>query len=348
VKIRQEQDSMKLDTGLIARNLADVPQVAKAAEDVGFDAVWTAEAGGDPFLPAALAAEHTRRIKMGTAVAIAFPRSPMATAYTAWDLAGLSGGRFILGLGTQVKGHIERRYSTKWDAPVPRLREYIESLRAIFECWARGGTKLSYQGKYYNFSLMTPFFTPPRHDHPNIPIYIAGVNEMILRLAGELCDGLQAHPFHSPKYLAEFVLPNVEKGLKKRGRNRKDFTVATTAFVIVGRNREEQEKVRAQARQQIAFYASTRTYKIVLDMHGWGDVSARLNEKAAKGDWAGMANEITDEMLDTYSVTVTWDDIADKVKKRYEGLLDRVAFYIPYRPGVNDEEWRKLNRQFNG
>jgi probable F420-dependent oxidoreductase len=338
---------MKLDTTLIARDLREVPAAARAAEQAGFDAVWTAEAGSDPYLPAALAAEHSSRIKIGTAVAIAFPRSPMSVAYTAWDLAGLSQGRFILGLGTQVKGHIERRYSTRWDAPVPRLREYIESLRAIFKCWQEGGTKLSYQGKYYNFSLMTPFFTPPRHNFPNVPIYIAGVNKLICRLAGELCDGLHAHPFHSPKYLRELVIPNVEAGLGKSGRARKDFAIASMAFVIVGKNRDEIEKARAGVRQQISFYASTRTYKPVLDAHGWGDTCVKLNEKAAKGDWAGMAQEITDEMLDTYAVSGTFDDIGEKVRKRYAGLLDRVAFYIPYRAGADDAAWRKLTAQFN-
>ena len=338
---------MKLDTGLSTRNLRDVPAAAKAAEEAGFDAVWTAEAGNDGFLPLALIAEHTQRIKMGPSVAIAFPRSPMAMAYTAWDLAGMSEGRFILGLGTQVKGHNERRFSVKWEAPVPRLREYVLSLRAIFKCWAEGGTRLKFEGKYYNFSLMTPFFTPPKHDHSDIPIWIAGVNEYILRLAGELCDGLHAHPFNSPKYLREFVLPHVEQGLKKAGRSRKDFQIGTTAFVIVGRNQDEIERAKAGVRQQIAFYASTRTYKVVLDMHGWGEVSARLNQKAAQGDWGGMAKEITDEMLDAYAVVGTYEDIADKVMRRYDGLLDRVGFYIPYRAGLDDAEWRKLTRRFN-
>ena len=338
---------MKLDTGLSTRNLRDVPAAAKAAEDAGFDAIWTAEAGNDGFLPLALIAEHTKRIKMGPSVAIAFPRSPMAMAYTAWDLAGMSEGRFILGLGTQVKGHNERRFSVKWEAPVPRLREYVLSLRAIFKCWAEGGTRLKFEGKYYNFSLMTPFFTPPKHDYPDIPIWIAGVNEYILRLAGELCDGLHAHPFNSPKYLREFVLPHVEQGLKKAGRSRKDFQIGTTAFVIVGRNQDEIERAKAGVRQQIAFYASTRTYKVVLDMHGWGEVSARLNHKAVQGDWGGMGKEITDEMLDTYAVVGTYDDIADKVMRRYDGLLDRVGFYIPYRAGLDDAEWRKLTRRFN-
>src|SRR5579864_6885516 len=229
---------MKLDTTLSTRNLRDVPAAACGAEQAGFDALWIPEADYDGFLPAALSAEHNKRIMLSTSVASAFPRSPMITAGVAWDLAGLTEGRFILGLGTQVKGHIERRYSTKWEAPVPKLREYVQSLRAIFECWSKGSSKLKYEGKYYNFSLMTPFFSPPHHDWPNIPIYIAGLNEHILRLAGEACDGLHAHPFNSPKYLADYVLPHVDQGLKKSGRDRKNFTIAAIAFAIVGHNKE--------------------------------------------------------------------------------------------------------------
>ncbi len=337
---------MKLDTGITTRDLSEVAAEAKKAEDLGFDAIWSMEAGNDGFLPLALAAEHTRRIKMGPAVAIAFPRSPMAMAYTAWDLAALSKGRFVLGLGTQVKGHIERRYGVKWEAPVPKLRDYVLALKAIFKSWAEGGKKLSYQGKYYNLSLMTPFFAPKPHNYP-IPIYIAGVNEHILRLAGEHCDGLHAHPFTSPKYLREFLLPHVAEGLKKSGRTRKDFTIFTSAFAIVGRNQEELERARAGVRQQISFYASTRTYKIVLDMHGWGDVASQLNELTAKGDWASMPKLITDEMLDVYAVTGTYDNIGDKVRERFDGLLDRVSFYLPYHTGFDDAAWSKLCKQFN-
>ncbi|HXZ87163.1 MAG TPA: TIGR03617 family F420-dependent LLM class oxidoreductase [Candidatus Binataceae bacterium] len=337
---------MKLDTGIATRDLALVPAEARAAEEDGFDAIWSMEAGNDGFLPLALVAEHTSRIKMGPSVAIAFPRSPMTMAYTAWDLAALSKGRFVLGLGTQVKGHIERRYGVRWEPPVPKLREYILSLKAIFKCWAEGGKKLSFQGKYYNFSLMTPFFAPRPHNH-SIPIYIAGVNEHILRMAGELCDGLHAHPFTSAKYLREFLIPRVEQGLQKSGRSRKDFTIFTTAFVIVGRNDEEIERAKAGVRQQISFYASTRTYQVVLEMHGWGDVAPKLNELAAKGDWALMPKLITDEMLDVYAVTGTYDNIADRIKERYDGLLDRVAFYVPYKAAFDDAIWRKLCKQFN-
>jgi probable F420-dependent oxidoreductase len=338
---------IKLDTALVARDLRIVPAAARAAEEAGFDAVWTLETGDDPYLPLVMAAEHTARVRMGTAIAVAFPRSPMVTAQIAWDLAGFSRGRFILGLGTQVKGHNERRYSVKWETPVARLREYVESLRAIFQCWAAGGNQLAYRGKFYNFSLMTPFFTPAPHQFSDIPIYLAGVNEKVIQLAGELCQGLHAHPFHSPQYLREFVLPNLEIGLEKSGRTRKDFSIASIAFVITGKNRAEIDRMREEVRRQIAFYASTRTYRVVLDTHGWGEVATRLNQRAAKGDWDGMASEISDEMVDTYSVSGTFDQIGERVKARYEGLLDRIAFYMPYRAGTDDAAWRKLNSDFN-
>lgn len=339
-------ESVRVETGIPHLSSA-VAETASRAEALGFDAVIAVETEHEPFLPLVLAAEHTSRILLRTGLAIAFPRSPMVTAYTSYDLARLSEGRFVLGLGTQVKGHIERRYGVRWEPPVAKLREYLESLAAIFKCWSEGGTKLSYKGKYYSFSLMTPFFAPRPHQF-RIPIYIAGVNEHICRLAGELCDGLHAHPFNSPKYLREFVMPQLEAGFRKSGRLRKDFTVFTTAFVVVGNNDAEIDKAREAVRQQIAFYASTRTYQVVLDTHGWGDVAPRLNEKAAKGDWSGMAKEITDEMLETYSVSGGWSYIAAKVKARYAGLLDRVAFYMPYKAGVDEDAWRELCRQFNG
>jgi len=339
---------MKLDTGMSTRLLREVPGEARAVEAAGFDGFWTQEAGNDGFLPLVLAAEHTKRIKLGTAIVVAFPRSPMSTAYIAWDLAGQSQGRFILGLGTQVKGHNERRFSVKWEAPVPRLREYIESLRAIFKCWSEGGKRLSYQGKYYNFSLMTPFFTPPAHPYSNIPIYIAGVNRNICQLAGELCDGVHVHPFHSAKYLREYLIPNVEIGLNKSGRKRSDISLFTSVFAIVGSNDQEIHQAREKARTQIAFYASTRTYSTVLEIHGWGDASARLNEKAAQGDWRGLSQEITDEMLDAYVVSGTYDNIADRIKERYQGLLDRFSFYFPPRASELNDRWRSIIKQFNG
>ncbi|HVN87942.1 MAG TPA: TIGR03617 family F420-dependent LLM class oxidoreductase [Candidatus Binatia bacterium] len=338
---------MKLDTGLMTTSLADVPAAARAAEAMGFDAVWTAETNHDPFFPLVLAAEHTQRIKLGTSIAVAFPRSPMVLAQIGWDLQALSKGRFILGLGTQVKGHNERRFGVRWEHPGPKLREMIQMIHAVWDCW-QNGTKPSFVGRFYNFTLMTPFFNPGPIEWPQIPIYIAGVNEYMCRLAGELCDGFHAHPFHSIKYLKETVIPNIHKGAAKAGRKPRDCALSTTAFVITGADAAEIEAAKGPVRQQISFYASTRTYIGVLEAHGWADTCYRLNEKAAKGDWAGMASEITDEMLDVFAVTGTYDEVAGKVRAKYDGLLDRVAFYFPYTAGRQDALWGQIVPAFNG
>jgi probable F420-dependent oxidoreductase len=332
---------VKLDTAIAPAPLKDVRRAARAAEDVGFDALWTAETSHDPFLPLLLAAEETRRVKLGTSIAVAFPRSPMVLAQIAWDLQAASGGRFILGLGTQVKGHNERRFGVKWEHPTAKLREMIQMMRAIWDCW-QTGSKPSFVGKFYNFTLMTPFFNPGPIEHPHVPVYIAGVNELICRLAGELCDGFHIHPLHSVRYLREAVLPNIEKGAAKTARRLSDVALSTSAFVITGANADEMARMKAAVRQQISFYASTRTYAPVLELHGWGDACMRLNEKAAKGDWAGMANEITDDMLEAYAVTAPHADLAGELKKKYDGLLDRLALYTGFVPGQQDGFWREL------
>ena len=336
---------MKLDTAFAPTFLADVPALAKAAEAVGFDALWTAETSHDPYLPLPMVAEHTERITFGTSIAVAFPRSPLVHAQIAWDLATQSDGRFVLGLGTQVKGHNERRFGIKWEAPGPRLREMILCIRAIWDCW-QNGTRPRFEGEYYRFTLMTPFFSPGPIAHPKVPIWIAGVNTYMCELAGELCEGFHVHPFHSIRYLRESLLPEIGRGLAKAARQRADITLSTSAFVIAGNNDEEIARAKEAVRLQIAFYASTRTYARVLQAHGWGDTSARLNEKAAKGDWTGMASEITDEMLDVYAVTARWDDVAAKVKSRYDGILDRVALYLPFRPEADGERWRRIVHAF--
>jgi len=332
---------MKIDGGVMTSDLREAGRLAKHAEDLGYDGLWTAEAGHDPYLPAAAAAVATERVSIGTNIAVAFPRSPLVHAQIAWDLQAASRGRFILGLGTQVKGHNERRYSTRWEAPGPKLREMVQLIRHIWDVW-QNGTRPGFAGTYYQFSLMTPFFSPGPLEWPHIPIYIAGVNPYVCRLAGELCDGFHVHPFHSLTYLRETVLPNIEAGLAKRGRSRSDVPLATTAFVITGRNRDEIERARAGVRQQISFYASTRTYIAVLEAHGWGDTCLRLNEKAATGDWAGMASLITDDMLAVYAVEGTYDEIPALLRKKYEGVIDRLGFYTPVRPGGDDSLWRKF------
>ncbi|GIW39690.1 MAG: LLM class F420-dependent oxidoreductase [Candidatus Binatia bacterium] len=337
---------MKLDTGLAFSSLRDVPRLAREAEEIGFDGLWSAETSHDPYLPLALAAEHTSRIELGTSIAVAFPRSPLVHAQIAWDLQALSRGRFILGLGTQVKGHNERRFGIRWEAPGPRMRELILCIRAIWDCW-QNGTKPSFEGRFYRFTLMTPFFHPGPIEHPAIPIYLAGVNPYMCRLAGELCEGFHVHPFHSIRYLEEIVLPEIRRGAAAAGRDPQACCLSTTAFVVAGDDESERERSRQLVRQQLAFYASTRTYRAVLAVHGWEDVAYRLNEKAARGDWAGMAEEITDEMLDVYAVTGTWDEIPSKVRDKYRGILGRVGLYVPQ--GVlSPERWKKILAAFRG
>jgi probable F420-dependent oxidoreductase len=332
---------MKLDAALAidATHLRDVARIVQAAEAIGFGALWAPETQHNSFFPLLIAAEHSRTIALGTAVTIAFPRSPMVMAQNAWDLQALSGGRFILGLGTQVKAHIERRYSTAWDAPVARLRDYIGALRAIWSAWQTGG-KLSYQGQFYQHTLMTPFFNPGPIADPRIPIYIAGVNEGLARLAGEACDGFHVHPFHSVKYINDIVRPQIAAGAERAGRPAADIALVSSVFAITGPNDAAIESIRAMAREQIAFYASTPTYRVVLECHGWQDVGEQLSRLAAAKRWGEMGALITDQMMDVFTVAAPLDRIGAALRQRYDGVLDRVFSYMPYTPGPLDDAWR--------
>lgn len=336
---------MKLDTILTVSAFKDVAQLARTGEDMGFDALWSLENRHEPFMPLAVAASVTDKLHLGTSIALAFIRSPMNLAYTAWDLQAGSNGRFILGLGTQVKGHNERRYNVKWESPGPKLRELVQALRAIWDCW-QNGSKLDFNGKFYSFTLMPPAFSPGKIAHPHVPIYVAGVNPYMCRLAGELADGFHVHPFHSTTYLRNAVLPQIDEGARKAGRSRKDVVVTSSVFAIMGDNKKEIDEAREEARRQIAFYASTRTYKPVLDAHDWGDVCLRLHEKTVTGDWAGMPKEISDEMMAEYTITGSPQEMPGLIKERYNGLLDRVAFYYPYQPGQDEKRWRKIVEAF--
>ncbi|HXG15393.1 MAG TPA: TIGR03617 family F420-dependent LLM class oxidoreductase [Calidithermus sp.] len=338
---------MRLDVSMLTHGLKSIPGYARKVEALGFDCLWSSETQHDPFLPLAVAATVTTRIRLGTAIAVAFPRSPMVTAHIAWDLQAASDGRFILGLGSQVKGHNERRFSVKFEAPAPRMREVVLALRAIWDCW-QNGTRLDFKGRFYRFDLMTPFFNPGPIAHPRIPVYLAGVNPAMCRVAGEVADGLHVHPFNSPTYLRQVVHPAVDEGLRRAGRSRADFTYATSTFVIIGDTEAEQARARQAVRQQIAFYASTRTYEPVLAVHGWQDLVPHLHRKSVEGDWKGMADLITDEMVDTFAVTGTWETIAARVQERYAGLLDRTAFYEPHQPGLDDPRLPRVVREFNG
>jgi probable F420-dependent oxidoreductase len=325
---------MYLDATLPPVPLSEVPAIAGAAEQLGFDALWLPETTHDPFLPGALIAEHSRRLHFGTAVAIAFARSPATLAYTAWDLAQASGGRFILGLGTQVRAHIERRFGMPWpEAPVSRLREQIGAIRAFWHTW-QTGEPLNFRGAHYKLTLMSPFFNPGPIDHPRIPIYIAGVNTGLARLAGETADGFHVHPLHSRRYLDEVILPAIEQGAKKAGRPRAEIKISVTA--ILAPTPEEG----LFARQQIAFYASTPSYRPVMALHGWAETAGQLSALAARGRWAEMAALIDDEMLAAFAVTAQPTELSAALTERYSERADRLSLYIPFVPGERDDFWR--------
>jgi probable F420-dependent oxidoreductase len=330
---------MKLDASIgFAVDLKEAGGVAQAAESLGFDAIWTSETQHDPFLPLTHAAAATTRLYFGTAVAIAFARSPLLVAHTAWDLAKQSDGRFMLGLGTQVQAHIERRFGMTWSPPVPRLREYVQAIRAIWTAW-QSGDRLNFRGSEYKLTLMTPFFSPGPIDFPNIPIFIAGVGTPLCKLAGEVADGFHVHSYHTRHYLSEVVLPAITAGAQKADRKREAIEIATLAFAALNEAEIELQ------RQQIAFYASTPSYRPVLEWHGWGKVGEALSSLAARAKWDEMPQLITDEMLETFVIIGSWDDIADKLHAKYDGLLDRVGLYRPFVPGLEDEQWQQLSNR---
>lgn len=320
---------MRFDVTIFPNNLNTVGELARQVERFGFDGLWTSETAHNPFLPLTHAAAATEKILLGTAIAVAFPRSPMVTAQIAWDLAEQSNGRFALGLGTQVKTHIVRRFSTPWNPAAPYLREYIQSVRAIWNSF-QNNVPLKYEGEYYNFSLLTPFFQPSPVATPDIPVYIAGVNEVLCRLAGEMCQGFHAHPFHTLKYLRELVIPNIEAGAQKGGRSRADCALSCAIFVVTGRNQQEIDDNKGAVKSQIAFYASTPTYSTVMEMHGWMDLHEQLNAMSRQGKWFEMGELISDDMLREFAVIAPLDELASAVKERYTGLLDRVGYYFPF------------------
>ncbi len=327
---------MLFDASLPPASLGRIPEIAAAAERIGFDGLWSTETQHDPFLPLALAAEHTQRLHLGTAIAVGFARSPATLAYTAWDLADHARGRFILGLGTQVRAHIRRRFGMPWpDSPAGKLRELVGAIRALWRCW-QTGEPLSFRGEHYHLSLMTPFFNPGPIDHPEIPIYLAGVNTALCRLAGEIADGLHAHPYHTERYLREVVEPAVSAGAAQAGRSRADVRISVTAFAVT--SPDEADLVRAQ----IAFYASTPTYRPVMALHGWGEMADRLRELARVGAWAEMPSLITEEMLAAFAVQASPENLGAALRARYRGLADRLTLYLPFSPGDRDAFWSRL------
>jgi probable F420-dependent oxidoreductase len=323
---------MKFDMTFFPSNdlRADMEKI-KQAEALGFDGAWTAEAAHNPFFPLTLGAKETNTIQLGTQIAVAFPRSPMVTAQIAWDLAQQSNGRFILGLGTQVRAHITRRFSEEWTNPVSRMREYIEGMRAIWDTF-QNDARLRYRGEHYTFRLMAPFFNPGPIEHPHIPIYIAGVNAKICRLAGELCDGLHAHGFHTISYMNEVVVANIEKGLTESGRNRDNFTLTIPLFIVTGTTLEETRQAEIEAKTRIAFYGSTPSYKAVMEHHGWDEIRVKLSQMARAGQWDTMWQEVPDDMLHEMAVVAEPDNLIEAIQERYTGIADRICL-----------EWKAAN-----
>ncbi|MFA5884389.1 MAG: TIGR03617 family F420-dependent LLM class oxidoreductase [Acidimicrobiia bacterium] len=313
---------MDLDMMAYPRPLRDVQELARRAEAAGLGTLWLTESGRTAYLSCAAAALATERLGIGTAVAVAFPRSPMVTAKVAWELAESSGGRFTLGLGTQIKAHIERRYSAEYVPPGPRMRDYVLALRAIFAAFR--GAPLAYEGDYYRLSLLTPQWSPGPIAEPDPPIFVAAVLPWMSTMAGELCDGVHVHPFHSAGYLRDVQIPNVTAGAERAGRSLADVTLEIPVMTAVGANAEEMARTREHARTMIGFYGSTRTYAPVFEHHGFDGLSDRLHECQRAGDMAGMTALITDDVLDHYIVSAHWDDLADALVERYGGLAPTV------------------------
>jgi probable F420-dependent oxidoreductase len=330
---------MKFDVTIFPDNLNRMIDLGRQVEDMGFDGLWTAEAQHNPFLPLTLAAASTRRINLGTQIAIAFPRSPMVTAQIAWDLAAQSNGRFILGLGTQIKIHIVKRFSALWiDKPVTQLREYVEALRAIWKAFQENGA-LRYRGEVYNFGFLPPFFNPGPIEYPEVPVYVSGVGAPLCRLGGEVANGFHVHPFHTTRYLRDVIRPTIAEGAAARGRQPNDIPLSCAIFVVTGSSAAEVEQNTIDIKSQIAFYASTPSYHRVLELHGWKDFGERMNQLSKEGKWNDMWREVPDEILHEIAVVAPPDELPYKVREKYDNLLDRVGYYFPFQP---EDQARKI------
>jgi probable F420-dependent oxidoreductase len=332
---------MKVDGGL-GNDLHKVGAQAQELEAAGYSGAWTAETAHDPFFPLLLGAEHTERLELGTSIAVAFARNPMTLANIGWDLQSYSKGRFILGLGSQIKPHITKRFSMEWSHPAARMREMIMAIRAIWDTW-ENGTPLAFRGDFYTHTLMTPFFTPDRADLAGfgVPkIFLAGVGELMTEVAGEVCDGFICHGFTTEQYLREVTIPALARGRAKAGKTMEGFEIIGPSFVVTGNNEAELAEAAKGTRQQIAFYGSTPAYRPVLDAHGWGGLQDDLNTLSKQGKWAEMGALITDEILNTFAVVGAPEEIAPELHRRYGDVIQRISFYAPYRS--DPERWARV------
>ncbi len=307
--------------------LREVQGLAVEARERGFAGITFTESGRTAYLSVAAAALAAPELTYSTGVAVAFPRSPMVTAATAWELADLTDGRFLLGLGTQVRAHIERRYSSEFDHPGPRLRDYVEAVRAIFRAF-QGTEPLEYRGAFYRHELLPAMWSPGPIAHPDVPIFVSAVGPWMVRMAGEVADGVHVHPLHSRRYIEEMLLPGIAAGAAKAGRDARTVALAVPVFTVVGDSDEERAPWRALARSQIAFYGSTRNYAFQFDLLGFEGTSARLNERLKAGDVGGMADLISDELVAELTVESSWDELADRLVDRYGGVASRLILYF--------------------
>ena len=333
---------MRVDGGL-GLDPTDAIDTARRAEADGFDGLWCAETAHDPFLPLLLAAEHTDRIELGTGITVAFARNPMSMAVLANDLQTYSKGRFILGLGSQIKPHIQKRYAMPWSHPAARMREFILAMRAIWSAWHEG-TRLAFRGDFYTHTLMTPMFNPGPNPYGAPRVFLAAVGERMTEVAGEVADGLLVHGFTTERYMREKSMPALERGLATSGRTRGEFEVSYPAMVITGTDEPEMQAASLAVKAQLAFYASTPAYRPVLDLHGWGDLFTELNALSKQGEWARMAELVHEDMVNAFAVTGEPEEIPGKILARYRDLVTRVSLYAPYR--VARERWRGVIEAF--
>jgi probable F420-dependent oxidoreductase len=317
----------------------DLGQAAVAAcelERMGYDGIFSAETSHDPFFPLVLAAEHTERLELGTGIAVAFARNPMVLANIGYDLQAFSKGRFILGLGSQIKAHIEKRFSMPWSHPAARMRELILAMRAIWSAWD-AGERVNFRGDFYRHTLMTPFFSPGPNPHGAPKVFLAAVGEKMTEVAGEVADGILLHGFTTERYVRDVTLPALERGLARSGRARADFELSCPVFVVTGTNDAEVTNARKQTKEQIAFYGSTPAYRPVLELHGWGGLQDELNTLSKRGEWVEMGELIDDSILETFAVVGAPEEVPGAIKARYGDLLDRLSFYAPYKS--DPERW---------
>jgi probable F420-dependent oxidoreductase len=334
---------MKIDGG-IGFDPTGIPAQAARAEASGYDGVWSAETSHDPFLPIAIGAGATERLEFGTGITVAFARNPMTLAVVANDVQLLTKGRFMLGMGSQIKPHITKRFSMPWSHPAPRMREMVLAIRAIWKSWETG-EKLDFRGEFYTHTLMTPFFNPGPNPYGNPKILLAGVGEYMTEVAGEVGDGFLVHGFTTERYLREVSLPALERGAARGAKTRADLTISYPGFVVTGADDAAVEQAAKAVREQIAFYGSTPAYRPVLELHGWGDLQSELNTLSKRGEWVQMGELITDEILNEFAVVCPLDQVATQVRARFDGLVDRFSFYAPYK--VDPDQWKDVLAGFH-